>query len=131
MEYLDALQYILDCLDIIKAGKRDLITKDKLDDVAIYVGNVDKILSRKSRNSAFHFVMEKTIGAIATIKDLKIDNIPNDMKQVLVDSLYQMRVIVANLAYDYFTINDFDETVEEDVELLLEVIRIRRGIKDV
>lgn len=131
MEYLDALQYILDCLDIIKAGKRDLITKDKLDDVAIYVGNVDNILSRKSRNSAFHFVMEKTIGAIATIKDLKIDNIPNDMKQVLVDSLYQMRVIVANLAYDYFTINDFDETVEEDVELLLEVIRIRRGIKDV
>lgn len=129
MELLDAVQYTFDCLELMKAGKRDLVSKDKLNDVAIYVKQIDSIVTQYKRDPAFHFIIERVVRSIAMIQELKIDNIPSDMKDILVEALMQLRKVVADITYSYYTVNDFDETVEEDVDLLLEVIRIRRGIK--
>lgn len=123
MEYLDAFQYILDALEIF--SERGQLRKDALEDATIYLSQIAMAVNHKT-NPAYSFILDKTVQAVSSAKEIQMNFIPAEIRKIITDALNQLKIIIGNMCYDYFTVHDIPEN-EEDIQLLLKVIKLRRG----
>lgn len=128
MEYLDAFQLSLDILDLLKNGQRVQISKDKLNDVLVYLYGIKSALESDLRKIRIKLAMERVFQALTSAQALPVEILPDNVKDIICETCLQLRYEIAELAYSYFTINDFDESIEEDVMLIREIIKVKRGL---
>lgn len=128
MDYLDAFQFIQDALDSLKDGKKDQVPKNKIDDVMFYIYACKDHLKRADMTKVgIKLGFERVVQSLDATKRLDVEMIPDSVRDIILESLHLLKRELAFIIYAYFTVNDFDETVEEDVKILEEVIRIKRG----
>lgn len=130
MEFLDAFQYVLDSLSLLHAGERVQVPKDKIGDIETYVYGIASGLKEYIANSTLRIEIDRALQAIDAVKTINCANLQDDIRDILVESLTAIKIEIADMTYKYFTVNDFDEDCEEDVELLTEVIKIKRGVSN-
>lgn len=128
MEYLDAFQYIEDILALLKCGQRVQVSKEKLSDVLTYLYGIKTSLEKDLRKIRLKLAMERVFQAITATQSLSVEMMPDTVRDTVCEACLQLRYEIAELTYSYFTSHQFDETIEEDVELLRQVIRVKRGL---
>lgn len=128
MEFLDAFQYILDSLEILHAGEKTQVPKERIQDIKVYLGSIMTLLGKYMKNSSLRMDVARAMEAISAIESMNCVFISDEVKGVLTGALKAIEAVIADMAYTYFTVHDFDEDCEEDVEIITKIIKVKRGL---
>lgn len=112
MKYLDCIEILNYALDILKSGQRNQIAVSKLSELVMVLVSANRKMEQESE-ILFKSTFNDLIQAIAVVQDMRDVKFLNDnMKQTLVDGVLTLKGVVAQKAYEYYSVHDFEPTEE-------------------
>ena len=107
MKYVDSMAVLQKMLDVLKDGQRTQIPKLKLQNVSTLMLTLNNL--KESSNLMLQSIQSDLFLSLESLKeDENIEYLSYDMKCKICDSIRSMMKIIADEAYEYYKINDFD-----------------------
>lgn len=107
MKYVDSMAVLQKMLDVLKDGQRTQIPKLKLQNVSTLMLTLNNL--KDSSNLMLQSIQSDLFLSLESLKeDENIEYLSYDMKCKICDSIRSMMKIIADEAYEYYKINDFD-----------------------
>lgn len=112
---------------MMQAGKRVQVPKGKLIDVKTVVSSI-YVSCKDKMTGTFRIVIEDLLKSLAVASDIQMEVLPAEMKDSIVDALSRLRRELAFLAFDHFSVNDFEfEEGDEIFNIMRDVVSLQAG----
>lgn len=122
MKYLDCMEMLNYGLQILKENQRVQVPVSKLNELLMVVTRTTERL-KDEQTPAFRTTRDDIIQAISVIQDMKsVKYMSDNMKNNLVDGVETLKLEVAKLAYEYYSMCDFEPT-KEIIPIMRDVVR--------
>jgi hypothetical protein len=109
-------------LSVLKENQRVQVPVSKLSEVMTAVMRTSERLGTEA-TLQFNITRDSVIQAIGVAQEMKdIKFLSDNAKSILVDGLSSLKFEVAQLAYDYYSMHDFEPT-EEIIPVMRDVVR--------
>ena len=107
MKYVDSMAVLQKMLDVLKDGQRTQIPKLKLQNVSTLMSTLNNL--KDSSNLMLQSIQSDLFLSLESLKeDENIEYLSYDIKCKICDSIRSMMKIIADEAYEYYKVNDFD-----------------------
>lgn len=107
MKYVDSMAVLQKMLDVLKDGQRTQIPKLKLQNVSTLMLTLNNL--KDSSNLMLQSIQSDLFLSLESLKeDENIEYLSYDIKCKICDSIRSMMKIIADEAYEYYKVNDFD-----------------------
>jgi hypothetical protein len=121
MNFLEALELCINALDVIQSGKRVQVGKLKLNELKSILTQIMTIIPESERSPEFILAIENLFKAIYAAIDIDMKVLPDAIKLSLEGGLQALKSEIANKAFSFFSINDFEPSTEI-IELMRQVV---------
>lgn len=122
MKYLDCMEMLNYGLQVLKENQRVQVPVVKLNELLLIITRTTDRL-KEEQTPAFRTTRDDLIQAINVVQEMKsVKYLSDNMKNNLVDGIETLKLEVAKLAYDFYSMNDFDPSPEV-IPLMRDVVR--------
>lgn len=123
MHYLEAIFILNSILDMLQAGTRVQIQKQKLKDVKGSLSQVLLLLGDDYKQPTIMLIVEDLFVALDIAEKSEILVVPYVMKATYEKAIKGLKYEISVLAYKYFNTHEFEDT-EEIRDIMLEVVTL-------
>jgi hypothetical protein len=122
MHYLEIMEILMDALETIQAGKRVQISKKKVVELRATISQVMMRLKGDMQNYQLAATFEDFFQALELTESIEMSMLPDTVKVAFENAILAIKAEVGNLAYKYFSINEFEPS-DEITPIMQEVVR--------
>lgn len=123
MKYLNIIQMLNFCLQKLNAETRMQVPTSQLKELQQLLIIVQKKMDSEA-TVMFRITCQDLMEAMAIALDMKeMESLSNTLKMTLVEGVGTLKRIVCDLAYDYYSVTDFEATAEV-IPLMRDVVSV-------
>ena len=120
--YLEAMETVLYALTNMYANKSNPVPKSRIDDIITSCVNIQQLLDDKCKGYVSNCIND-VVAALTTAKEISGTNIPDRIKQEVIDGLHDIKTNIANICFEFYTYEDIDTESEIIVNIMREVVK--------
>lgn len=126
MKYLDSIELINMQTEVLREGTRMEIDSSDIENItqALYTAVIS--LDEEDRKGMVAIVLEDVYKSINLVKQVNYVKVPDSIRKSLIMGLKKLKYEICLMAYDYYSINEFQPTPEV-VEIMQDVVNTYYG----
>jgi hypothetical protein len=125
MKFLEAMEMVMYLLQMMEAGNRVQVQKDKLEELKASLAQLLTLLGTDT-TPQLQAAIEDLFTAAGAAEAINMQVLPDTMKTTIEQGLTRIKSEIAGLAFSHFSFHDFEPT-EEIIPLMREVVAVHYG----